>query len=145
MIETNRLELTIPISEEDLLHFLLSRYDDEHLARLGISHTNSIIREVQIEHDVEAGTPKCNFRVCALTIVNTEEVLEKSEAAQKKVIDLLEKREIALQKEIDETGKLDESASGPTLPQGGGGCIKQQIAERQSAMRVSKQKKSSNS
>jgi len=67
MTRSHKLELTIPISEEDLLGLLLSRYGSAKLMELGISPETSVIRSFEMDL-----TRKCQFRVCAVSPINVE-------------------------------------------------------------------------
>lgn len=75
MPKTHRVELTVPISEDQLLEFLLARYPEETLVRVGITPSNSVIRNVTIAAD-----GKCHFRICVLTLTDTEQVLKEETA-----------------------------------------------------------------
>lgn len=66
-----KVELTIPINETDLLRMLLSRYNQEELERANILPENSIIRGFTTSSD-----GKCEFRVCSMSLVDVEAMIE---------------------------------------------------------------------
>jgi hypothetical protein len=75
----NKLELEIPISEDDLLRLLFARYGAEILGGYGITAEASVIRSFDIDPQ-----RKCTFRVSAVTFRNVEEEIEGRIVAREK-------------------------------------------------------------
>jgi hypothetical protein len=75
--QANKVELSVKIQESELLSFLLSRYNQEDLAAAGIRAPSSIIRSMVME---EQGV--CEFRICSMSLINVEALLEETQGEQ---------------------------------------------------------------
>ena len=73
----SKVEMTIPISENDLLRTLFSRYGKEELAKIGIWPESSVVRGFRIS---EEGV--CEFRVCSVSVANVPSLLETLEISE---------------------------------------------------------------
>jgi len=130
MTTRRRVEVTIPIAEEVLLDFLLSRYSTDQLKRLGIQTENSVIRDMQIVP--QGDDSRCTFRVCVLTPIDVEDVLETDAHNARKISE-----EIA----AEEMERLrSENQDVKPVIEGCGGCGN----HGGHALRIEKQKNSSN-
>ena len=77
MPKVDKVEMTVIIDETELLRFLLERYNQEDLLKMGVLPETSVIRGMAVEQD-----GKCSFRVCALSFTNPERLVQKVEDSE---------------------------------------------------------------
>ena len=70
-MSAHKLELDIPIPEEELVRLLISRYDANNLSQYGIHPNNCVIRRVEIGEG-----QRCVFKVCAVVNQDVESEIE---------------------------------------------------------------------
>jgi len=75
MSDVQKVELTVPIDETELLRFLLDRFGADELRRAGVFPESSVIRGL----DIEPGG-KCSFRVCAVSVSDPTALVEQIHA-----------------------------------------------------------------
>jgi len=83
MPEAQKVELTVPIDETELLRYLLGRYGLDTLREAGVHPESSVIRGL----DIDPGG-KCSFRICAVSVTDPASLIaEINEARLAKVVE----------------------------------------------------------
>ena len=138
MPNAQKVEITVPIDETELLRLLLARYDEGQLRRAGILPEASVIRSMSIEPD-----GKVNFRVTAVSItdpaslleeIHAEELAARTEVTQNEEEPLTINYEPPDPTEVEESQENQASTDAPSCP----------AAER-TLVRIRKSRKASNS
>jgi hypothetical protein len=120
-ITANRVEMTLPINEIELIKLLFSRFGKEEIANLGIHPANSVIRDLTLT-PTSSGV-RCDFRICCLSLLNVEDKLNNVSSER-----------------VDHAHKTDKETTGNVEP-----CHSDCGSCPETALRIKKSSNNSNS
>lgn len=147
VLKAQRLELVVRIPEQDLLEYLLGRYNQEEMAELGITPGASVIRSMEIDPEGVA-----RFQVAAVTFRDAVGVVKALTDREQAEQEALAKEKLAEATEeskgFSESNTTNSGSSGVVGEATEGGCPKadqmvKRIRKRAASRKAAKEQSNS--